>query len=209
MIPTKRKIYVALAGIGLTLGGASIAGAAAVTTTQPVAAAVASPSAAVPTPTDPTAPADTAAATAPAASTTPPDHGGRGGPGDRAPSYTSSVTVPVAADGNKPTDAELQAVATVTSEQASAAALATMPGTAGAVELKSGAGNVVWEVDVTATAGGDYDVIVDAGNATVLGNHVEGGQGGHGGQEGRGGRGGPGNRPPAADAGTTTAAAAA
>ncbi|MCU1387214.1 MAG: hypothetical protein JWL72_552, partial [Ilumatobacteraceae bacterium] len=52
------------------------------------------------------------------------------------------------------------------------------PGTAGTAELKSVAGNVVWDVDVTATAGGSLDVIVDAGNATVLASHPEGGHGG-------------------------------
>src|SRR4051812_41084565 len=104
--------------------------------------------------------------------------GGHNGGADAAPSYTSSVTIPVAADGTKPTDAELQAVATVTSDQAIAAALANTPGTAGTAELKSVAGNVVWDVDVTATAGGDYDVIIDAGNSTVLDTHVEGGHGG-------------------------------
>jgi hypothetical protein len=90
------------------------------------------------------------------------------------------VTIAVPADGSEPTAAELQAVATVTADQATAAAIASTPGTAGTTELKSVAGNVVWEVDVTATAGGSYDVVVDAGNATVLDTHVEGGPGGGG-----------------------------
>ena len=88
------------------------------------------------------------------------------------------MTIPVAADGTEPTDAQLQAVATVTADQATAAALANTPGTAGTAALKSVAGNVVWEVDVTATAGGNYDVIIDAGNSTVLDSHAEGGPGG-------------------------------
>ena len=110
-------------------------------------------------------------------------HGNHRGPGrDRAPSYTSSVTIPVPTDGSKPTQAELQAVATVTADQASAAALAGTPGTATKVELRERGGNVVYKVDVTATAGGDFDVVIDAGNAKVLDTHAEGkGGGGNGG----------------------------
>ena len=101
-------------------------------------------------------------------------HGNHRGPGrDRAPSYTSSVTIPVPTDGSKPTQAELQAVATVTADQASAAALAGTPGTATKVELRERGGNVVYKVDVTATAGGDFDVVIDAGNAKVLDTHAE------------------------------------
>ena len=156
MNPSKRRIYAALAGVGLSLGVAGIAGATS---------------------------SSSAGAQSAAAVTAVTDDSSH----DRTPSYTSSVTIPVAADGTKPTDAELQAVATVTADEATAAALANTPGTAGTTELKSVAGNVVWEVDVTATAGGDYDVIIDAGNATVLDTHIEGGHdGSHGGHH-RGG----------------------
>ena len=162
MNPSKRKMYAILASVGISLGAAGIASAASATG-SPVAAIAAT---AASTAADPTTAATSDSSTSSADNAT--------------PSYTSSVTIAVAADGSKPTDAELQAVATVTSDQAVAAALTNTPGTAGAAELKSVAGNVVWDVDVTATAGGDYDVIIDAGNATVLDTHVEGGHnGGH------------------------------
>jgi uncharacterized membrane protein YkoI len=166
MFPSKRKIYAGLAGIGITLGAAGLASAASSTSTTTAAVSAASATAAT-TPTDPT----TAAATA-----TPATPGK--GHADKAPTYTSSVTVAMPADGSEPTDAALQAVATVTADQATTAAVANTPGTATKTELKSVAGNVVWEVDVTATAGGNYDVVIDAGNTTVLDTHIEGGHGG-------------------------------
>jgi uncharacterized membrane protein YkoI len=169
MHPSKRKMYAILAGVGISLGAAGIASAASATG-SPAPAAIATVATAA---TDPT----TAATTDDASTTASTDDAS-----DCTPTYTSSVTVPVAADGTEPTDAELQAVATVTSDEAIAAALANTPGTAGTAELKSVAGNVVWEVDVTATAGEEYDVIIDAGNATVLDTHVEGGH--HGGHHG-------------------------
>jgi len=152
MNPSKRKMYAVLASVGISLGAAGIASAAS-STASPLAAVAAT---AATTPTDPSTAADSDSSTN----------------RDAAPSYTSSVTIAVSADGTEPTDAELQAVATVTSDQAIAAALANTPGTAGTAELKSVGGNVVWDVDVTATAGGDYDVIIDAGNSTVLDTHV-------------------------------------
>jgi uncharacterized membrane protein YkoI len=165
MLPSKRKIYAGLTGIGITLGAAGLASAASSTSTSTVAVSAAGATAAT-TPTDP-ATAATSAQTG-------------GGEAGKAPAYTSSVTVPVPTDGSKPTDAALHAVATVTADQATAAAVASTPGSATQTELKSVAGNVVWEVDVTATAGGSYDVVIDAGNATVLDTHAEGGHGGGG-----------------------------
>ncbi|MCU1399453.1 MAG: hypothetical protein JWN62_2562 [Acidimicrobiales bacterium] len=167
MNPSKRKMYAVLAGVGISLGAAGIASAASTPSSAPSVAAV---TAATTVDTTPATPATTATSAATADTGT--------GTDQTAPSYTSSVTIPVAADGSKPTDAELHAVATVSSDAATAAALASTPGTAGTAELKSVGGNVVWEVDVTATAGGDFDVIVDAGNATVLATHAEGGHGG-------------------------------
>ena len=126
---------------------------------------------------------------------------GQGGPGGHgggmpAPTWTSSVTVTEPTDGTKVPDATLQAAAKITSDQASAAALVKVPGTATSVTLRDVHGNVVYEVDVTATAGGDHHVVVDAGNATVLDSH-EGGKGGPGGsvRSRWGGHG----QPPAAD----------
>ncbi|HEY0519504.1 MAG TPA: hypothetical protein VGC84_08425, partial [Ilumatobacteraceae bacterium] len=108
-----------LASVGISLGAAGIASAAS-STGSPVAAVAAT---AATTPADPTTAASSDSSTSSA--------------DNAAPSYTSSVTIPVAADGSKPTDAQLQAVATVTSDQAIAAAIANTPGTAGTAELKS------------------------------------------------------------------------
>jgi uncharacterized membrane protein YkoI len=172
MFPSKRKIYAGLAGIGITLGAAGLASAASSssTTVQPAASVIAVTAT---TPTDPTTAASSTESSSVESSSESADSNK-----DETPSYTSSVTIPVAADGSEPTAAELQAVATVTADQATAAALASTPGTAGTTQLKSVGGNVVWEVDVTATAGGSYDVIIDAGNSTVLDTHAEGGHGG-------------------------------
>src|SRR4051812_13508861 len=108
MFLSKRKIYAGLVGIGITLGAGGLASAA---TNTPAASTVSAPTAT--TPTDPTATATSET-----------------GDTSAAPAYTSSVTIAVPTDGSKPTDAELQAVATVTAEQATAAALANTPGTA-------------------------------------------------------------------------------
>ena len=190
MNPSKRKMYAVLAGVGISLGAAGIASAASSTTAPRTAAATAGAVTATSTPTDPTTVAATAGTTATpgtASTTDTPDPAGANK--EHAPSFTSSVTVAVPTDGSEPTAAALQAVATVTAAQASTAALANTPGTATAPVLKSIAGNVVWEVDVTATAGGSSDVVVDAGNAKILDTHVEGGRGGgngghHGGPDG-------------------------
>ncbi|MCU1400662.1 MAG: hypothetical protein JWN62_3771 [Acidimicrobiales bacterium] len=172
MNPSKRKMYAILAGVGISLGAAGIASASSTSPTPSNAAAVATAattaSTVESTPTDPTTAASTTAADTDTSSNS------------QVPAWTSSVTIAVPADGSKPTDAQLQAVATVTSDQAIAAALANTAGTAGTAALRSVAGNVVWEVDVTATAGGSFDVIVDAGNSTVLATHAEGGHRGHG-----------------------------
>ena len=201
MFPSKRTIYSGLAGIGLMFGAAGIANAASSPTsvTSSVASSVAGTDATVTTDAVPTTAATTGSGNVPASTQSAPvagndgqgndgqgndgqgqdrhgrdRHGNHRGPGrDRAPSYTSSVTIPVPTDGSKPTQAELQAVATVTADQASAAALVGTPGTATKVELKERGGNVVYEVDVTATAGGDFDVVIDAGNAKVLDTHAE------------------------------------
>jgi uncharacterized membrane protein YkoI len=63
-----------------------------------------------------------------------------------------------------------QSLAKITAEQARAAALAQVPGTATSVELENEDGNLVYGVSVK-TASGERDVKVDAGNGKVL--HVE------------------------------------
>jgi uncharacterized membrane protein YkoI len=64
--------------------------------------------------------------------------------------------------------AALKAMATVTAAQANAAAVAAVPGTAGTPEVIFDRGYVVYRTIVTAADGTKTEVIVDAGNATVL-----------------------------------------
>ena len=83
-------------------------------------------------------------------------------------------------EGNKGEEAEdkaegaeserLKSLARITPEQASAAALAQVPGTVKKVELENEDGNVVYGVEIK-TANGERDVKVDAGDGRVL--HVE------------------------------------
>lgn len=92
------------------------------------------------------------------------------------PSYTGSVTAPqgTGAEGNDTKASEaaesasLQSLATTTPDEATAAALAAVPGTAGAVELENENGYVVYGVEVTGADGSVVDVKVDAGTGTVL-----------------------------------------
>ena len=64
--------------------------------------------------------------------------------------------------------AELAALATVDQGAAEKAALAKVPGTVGHSELGNENGNVVWQVEVIATGGGEHEVTIDAGNGALL-----------------------------------------
>jgi uncharacterized membrane protein YkoI len=64
----------------------------------------------------------------------------------------------------------LTILARITPEQASAAALAQIPGTVKKVDLENEDGNVVYGVEIK-TANGESDVKIDAGDGRVL--HVE------------------------------------
>jgi uncharacterized membrane protein YkoI len=66
--------------------------------------------------------------------------------------------------------ARYQSLARISAAQARSAALASVPGTAGSVELENEDGNLVYGVTVK-TTGGERDVKVDAGNGKVL--HVD------------------------------------
>lgn len=92
------------------------------------------------------------------------------------PSYTSSVTAPEVPDG-KGSDtassdtneaAALKSLATISPDQARAAALAAAPGTVAKVELGNEHGNVVYDVEITKADGTVADVTIDAGNGKVL-----------------------------------------
>ena len=142
---TKRVVYAALAGLGITAGAAGVAAAA---TTQGT-------------------PRPSAAVQQAAGQSDAPDSGD-------SPSYQSSVTVPQSPDtagsaANEATNtATLAPLAKVTPDQASAAATAKVPGTAGKVQLEDENGNVVYGVEVTTANGSRTDVKVDAGNGAVL-----------------------------------------
>jgi uncharacterized membrane protein YkoI len=75
-------------------------------------------------------------------------------------SYASSITAAK--------DANPDGLATITADEASAAAVSATGGTAGKVELENENGNVVYGVEITAPDGNQLDVKVDAGNASVL-----------------------------------------
>ena len=72
--------------------------------------------------------------------------------------------------------AALAAEATVTPAQATDAALAAVPGTAGKVELDNENGGLVYSVEVTKADGTSADVVVDAGNAKVLAKDADAGE---------------------------------
>ena len=133
---TKRVLYGLLAAIGVTAGAAGIAAAA----------------------TNQSSPSNTATTTA--------EQGD--GNHDDAPSYTSSIVDKASAneaDGAEEDDAaeaaRLEKLATVTPDEAKAAALAAQPGTADKVELESENGNVVYGVEVTTFA-------VEGGNGAAV-----------------------------------------
>lgn len=69
--------------------------------------------------------------------------------------------------------ASLEGLATVSPEQATAAALTAVPGTAGETTLEDEDGFVVYEVQVTAADGSVFEVIVDAGDGRVLAQEVD------------------------------------
>lgn len=166
---TKRSVYSGLAGIGIILGAGGLVAAATGPDTTPTSAAVvqqAPPDQTTDTPADD------------ATETDGPETDGQDND-ETTPDYTSSVqTTPEvdettesdAADdaAEADEDAALGALATVTPAEASAAALDAQPGTIDDVELSNENGNVVYEVEVVATDGAEFDVIIDAGNAEVL-----------------------------------------
>ena len=86
------------------------------------------------------------------------------------PAYTGSVQAP-AGDENV-TEAEeagqLEGLATITAEEATAAAAKSVPGDVAEVELDNENGSVVYSVEITDADGRDIDVKVDAGNGNIL-----------------------------------------
>lgn len=72
------------------------------------------------------------------------------------PSHVGSVEAPV------------EGLATITADEAAAAASGAVPGTVGEVELENENGSVVYSVEITDDTGAEVDVKVDAGDATIL-----------------------------------------
>jgi uncharacterized membrane protein YkoI len=70
-------------------------------------------------------------------------------------------------DSNELSQAQLEKQATVTKEQATAAALLKQPGTVKAIELEDEDGQAVYAVDVTDSNGKAFEVKVDAKSGTV------------------------------------------
>ncbi len=86
------------------------------------------------------------------------------------PAYTGSVQAP--ADDGSLSEAEdatrLEGSATITADQAAAAAAVVVPGNVQQVELESENGSIVYSVDVVDKSGNETEVKVDAGDGTVL-----------------------------------------
>lgn len=123
-----------------------------------------------------------------AAANAAPAPGGSGGTStqEQEQSYTGSVPAPQEGveteDGPETVDggaaeadesAALESLATITPEEATTAALAAVPGTAGAAELDSENGYVVYSVPITGADGTTVEVKIDAGNASVLAQETD------------------------------------
>jgi len=167
---TKRSVYAGLAGVGILLGAGGVAAAA--TSSETSSAPVATVQHADRT-TDPSLPGDdTADNPASDEGHNSDDHEDA----DTSPAYTSRVQTEPEGESDESNDdaaeaaedVALTALATVTPEEASAAAIAAQPGTVHDVELHNEAGNVVYEVEVVDAKGTEFEVIIDAGDASVL-----------------------------------------
>jgi uncharacterized membrane protein YkoI len=85
------------------------------------------------------------------------------------PAYAASIVIPEDETLSEADEAAmLERLATVTPDEATAAALADTPGVVSSVHLELEDGAVVYSVRVTNDAGETVDVKVDAGNAAVL-----------------------------------------
>ena len=86
---------------------------------------------------------------------------------DHTPTYQSSIQLPAEQQGTELSgvqeEAQLRALARITSQQASRAAQAALPGTIRSVSLEDEEGNLVYAVVI-----GTTQVKVDAGNGRVL-----------------------------------------
>ncbi len=110
-----------------------------------------------------------------------------GGPGseqeDQDPTFTGTVAAPAEteqADGQEGAgshdqeQAALQALATLTPQQAEDAALAAVPGTVTETDLDNENGWVVFSVEVNGSDGTVTEVVIDAGSGAVLAQQAQG-----------------------------------
>lgn len=91
------------------------------------------------------------------------------------PDLNGSVQAPEGDEDTSEADEAktLESLATITVDDAIAAATDSVPGTADTAELENENGSVVYEVEVTADDGSDTEVKVDAGNGAVLDTEAE------------------------------------
>jgi hypothetical protein len=93
---------------------------------------------------------------------------------DAPPEATSSVTVPPDQAATEADEGSaLRGLAKITPDEARAAALAAVPGSATKVELENEDGSVVYKVEVTGAGGRQTDLEIDAGNGAVLSRETE------------------------------------
>ena len=87
----------------------------------------------------------------------------------------SSVTVDDTAEAanEEQENADLQKLAKISADDAAKAATSAVPGTAGTPQLENDNGNVVYEVEVTATDGTVTEVKVDPGTGDVLAQEID------------------------------------
>lgn len=99
------------------------------------------------------------------------------GSDEQEPTFTGSVPAPAETDNGQTSEADeatsLEGLATITPDEAIAAALAAVPGSASDAELGNENGFVVYDVTVTAADGTTIDVKVDAGNGEVLAQETD------------------------------------
>ncbi|MFV2001246.1 MAG: PepSY domain-containing protein [Acidimicrobiia bacterium] len=95
---------------------------------------------------------------------------------------TGSIQAPAEDDSLSEADetAQLESLATISADEAAAAATSAVPGDVDKVELDNENGAVVYSVEITDTAGGQTEVTVDAGDGAVLSQQAD-----HGDDEGR------------------------
>lgn len=115
--------------------------------------------------------------------------------GDEA-TFTGTITAPEevpdgqeAADGSAEEKAQDEAenavladLATVTEAQARTAATGAVPGTVDKIQLEDEDGFVVWEAAMTQTDGATMEVLIDAGDGSVLAQEIEEAHDGNDGQ---------------------------